>query len=76
MIGGIWMVQFTETEEGIAQAIIKGEINFIRDPWPRVSEDAKNLVKGMLDQNPYDRLTVEEVLRKYFMFIHTHLHFI
>ncbi|KAL7595994.1 hypothetical protein Lser_V15G29437 [Lactuca serriola] len=52
----------TETEEGIAQAIIKGDINFERDPWPRVSEDAINIIRGMLDQNPYDRLTVEEVL--------------
>ncbi|KAI3716463.1 hypothetical protein L1987_67361 [Smallanthus sonchifolius] len=53
---------WAETEEGIAQAIIKGDINFIRDPWQRVSEDAKKLIKGMLDQNPYDRLTVEEAL--------------
>ncbi|KAF2322151.1 hypothetical protein GH714_007916 [Hevea brasiliensis] len=28
----------------------------------KVSEQAKELVKGMLDQNPYNRLTVEEVL--------------
>ncbi|KAJ0787571.1 putative protein kinase CAMK-CDPK family [Helianthus annuus] len=53
---------WAETEEGIAQAIIKGDINFIRDPWQRVSEDAKTLIKGMLDQNPDDRLTVEEAL--------------
>ncbi|GJY14747.1 calcium-dependent protein kinase 24-like protein [Tanacetum coccineum] len=53
---------WAETEEGIAQAVIKGDINFKRDPWPRVSEDAKSLVKGMLEQNPYERLTVEEAL--------------
>ncbi|GKC68660.1 calcium-dependent protein kinase 24-like protein [Tanacetum coccineum] len=58
----IRMEQLTETEEGIAQAVIKGDINFKRDPWPRVSEDAKSLVKGMLEQNPYERLTVEEAL--------------
>lgn len=52
----------TETEEGIAQAIVRGEIDFKRDPWPRISEDAKNLVKGMLEPNPYNRFTVEEVL--------------
>lgn len=39
-----------------------GEIDFQRDPWPRISEDAKDLVKGMLEPNPYSRLTVEEVL--------------
>ncbi|KAI3791216.1 hypothetical protein L2E82_04898 [Cichorium intybus] len=53
---------WAETEEGIAQAIIKGDLNFHRDPWPRVSDDAISLIQGMLDQNPYDRLTVEEVL--------------
>ncbi|KZV34824.1 calcium-dependent protein kinase 24-like [Dorcoceras hygrometricum] len=53
---------WAETEEGIAHAIVKGELVFERDPWPKVSEDAKNLVKGMLEPNPYSRLTVEEVL--------------
>ncbi|KAL6976259.1 Calcium-dependent protein kinase 24 [Sarracenia purpurea var. burkii] len=51
-----------ETEEGIAQAIVRCEIDFQRDPWPKVSEDAKELVRGMLDPNPYSRMTVEEVL--------------
>ncbi|KAI7738993.1 LOW QUALITY PROTEIN: hypothetical protein M8C21_030526, partial [Ambrosia artemisiifolia] len=59
---------FYKTEEGIAQAIIQGDINFIRDPWQRVSEDAKKLIKGMLDQDPYDRLTVEEALVKVLTF--------
>ncbi|KAJ6733875.1 SERINE/THREONINE-PROTEIN KINASE [Salix koriyanagi] len=53
---------WAETEEGIAQAIVRGEIDFTRDPWPKVSEEGKDLVKKMLDQNPYNRLTVEEVL--------------
>ncbi|PHT34333.1 hypothetical protein CQW23_26133 [Capsicum baccatum] len=52
----------TETKEGIAHAIVKGTINFNRYPWPRVSDEAKDLVKGMLDANPYKRFTVEEVL--------------
>ena len=53
---------WAETEEGIALAIIKGRLDFNREPWPQVSEDAKELVKGMLDPNPYSRMTVEEVL--------------
>ncbi|KAK6787898.1 hypothetical protein RDI58_016423 [Solanum bulbocastanum] len=53
---------WAETEEGIAHAIVKGTIDFNRDPWPRVSDEAKDLVKGMLDANPYNRFTVEEVL--------------
>ncbi|KAL1803022.1 hypothetical protein ACET3Z_031669 [Daucus carota] len=53
---------WAETEEGIALSIIKGRIDFNREPWPKVSEDAKELVKGMLDPNPSSRMTVEEVL--------------
>ncbi|CAO2838131.1 unnamed protein product [Amaranthus hypochondriacus] len=49
-------------EEGIAHAIVRGEMDFERDPWPKVSPQAKDLVKHMLDQNPYNRITVEEVL--------------
>ncbi|KAL2506312.1 Calcium-dependent protein kinase 24 [Abeliophyllum distichum] len=54
---------WAETEEGIAHAIVRGEIDFKRDPWPKISEDAKDLVKGMLEANPYSRLTVKEVLQ-------------
>ncbi|KAL0392492.1 UNVERIFIED_CONTAM: Calcium-dependent protein kinase [Sesamum radiatum] len=58
---------WAETEEGIAQAIVFGEIDFKRDPWPRISEGAKDLVRGMLEPNPYSRLTVEEVLASEWM---------
>ncbi|WRX22104.1 Protein kinase domain - like 10 [Theobroma cacao] len=50
-----------DTEEGIAHAIIKGDIDFEKDPWPKVSEEAKDLVRSMLDPNPYSRMTVQEV---------------
>ncbi|GAV90073.1 Pkinase domain-containing protein/EF_hand_5 domain-containing protein [Cephalotus follicularis] len=53
---------WAETEEGIAHAIIRGHINFEKDPWPKVSEEAKDLVKSMLDPNPYSRMTVQEAL--------------
>ncbi|XP_031403679.1 calcium-dependent protein kinase 24 [Punica granatum] len=53
---------WAETEEGIAQAIVRGEIDFERDPWPKVSAEAKDLVKSMLEPNPYSRFTVQEVL--------------
>lgn len=52
----------TESEEGIALSIIKGRLDFKREPWPKVSEDAKDLVICMLDPNPCSRMTVEEVL--------------
>ncbi|GMI90090.1 calcium-dependent protein kinase 24 [Hibiscus trionum] len=52
---------WAEDEEGIAQAIIRGRIDFERDPWPKVSDEAKDLVKTMLDPNPRTRITVQQV---------------
>ncbi|XP_024025214.1 calcium-dependent protein kinase 8 [Morus notabilis] len=53
---------WAETEQGVAQAIIRSVIDFKRDPWPRVSDNAKDLVKKMLDPDPKRRLTAQEVL--------------
>lgn len=53
---------WAETEQGVAQAIIRSVIDFKRDPWPKVSENAKDLVKRMLDPDPKRRLTAQEVL--------------
>ncbi|KAK1281621.1 Calcium-dependent protein kinase 32 [Acorus calamus] len=53
---------WAETEQGVAQAIIRSVIDFKRDPWPKVSDKAKDLVKRMLDPDPRRRLTAQEVL--------------
>ncbi|KAF5737697.1 Calcium-dependent protein kinase 19 [Tripterygium wilfordii] len=53
---------WAETEEGVAQAIIRSVINFKREPWPKVSENAKDLVRKMLDPDPKRRLTAQQVL--------------
>ncbi|KAK4441454.1 Calcium-dependent protein kinase [Sesamum alatum] len=53
---------WAETEQGVAQAIIRSVIDFKRDPWPRVSDNAKDLVKKMLDPDPSRRLTAPQVL--------------
>lgn len=54
-----------ETDEGIAKAISRSVIDFAREPWPRVSADAKDLVRHMLDPNPSSRFTAQEVLGIY-----------
>lgn len=51
-----------ETEQGVAQAIIRSVVDFRRDPWPKVSENAKDLVKKMLDPDPKRRPTAQQVL--------------
>ncbi|GMH10308.1 hypothetical protein Nepgr_012149 [Nepenthes gracilis] len=53
---------WAETEQGVAQAIIRSVIDFKRDPWQKVSDNAKDLVKRMLDPDPKRRLTAQEVL--------------
>ncbi|XP_052201199.1 calcium-dependent protein kinase 8-like [Diospyros lotus] len=53
---------WAETEQGVAQAIIRSVIDFKRDPWPKVSENAKDLVKKMLEPDPKKRLTAQQVL--------------
>ena len=39
-------------------------VDFKREPWPRVSEPAKDLVRRMLDPNPLTRFTAAQVLGK------------
>lgn len=51
-----------ESEQGVAQAILRGLIDFKRDPWPNISDSAKSLVKQMLEPDPKLRLTAKQVL--------------
>lgn len=53
---------WAETEQGVAQAIIRSVVDFRRDPWPKVSDNAKDLVKKMLNPDPTKRLSAQEVL--------------
>eukprot|EP01018_Ginkgo_biloba_P015765 Gb_38179 [translate_table: standard] len=53
---------WAESEQGVAQAILRGLLDFKRDPWPKISENAKNLVRQMLEPDPKLRLTAQQVL--------------
>ncbi|XP_074561239.1 calcium-dependent protein kinase 20-like isoform X2 [Curcuma longa] len=53
---------YGETEHGVAEAIIRSVVDFKRDPWPKVSDYAKDLVKRMLERDPDKRLTAQQVL--------------
>ncbi|KAG6769596.1 hypothetical protein POTOM_025246 [Populus tomentosa] len=53
---------WAESEQGVAQAILRGIIDFKRDPWPNISENAKSLVRQMLEPDPKLRLTAKQVL--------------
>ncbi|XP_052875228.1 calcium-dependent protein kinase 26-like isoform X6 [Gossypium arboreum] len=52
-----------ETEEEIFDEVLNGEPDFTSDPWPSISESAKDLLAKMLVRNPKKRITAHEVLR-------------
>ncbi|KAF8696950.1 hypothetical protein HU200_036595 [Digitaria exilis] len=51
-----------DNEDGIFDAVLRGHIDFSSDPWPSISNGAKDLVKKMLRQDPKERLTAAEIL--------------
>lgn len=55
-------MNIAETEKGIFDSILKGEIDFASEPWPSISDSAKDLVRKMLTQDPRKRITSAQVL--------------
>ncbi|KAG2241774.1 hypothetical protein Bca52824_096383 [Brassica carinata] len=41
-----------ETQQGIFDAVLKGYIDFDSDPWPVISDSAKDLIRRMLSSKP------------------------
>ncbi|KMZ60008.1 hypothetical protein ZOSMA_62G00480 [Zostera marina] len=52
----------SDKNEYIIPEILYASLDFRRNPWPRVSRSAKDLVKRMLDRNIAKRLTSQQVL--------------
>ncbi|XAR59900.1 Non-specific serine/threonine protein kinase [Bertholletia excelsa] len=53
---------WAETQQGIFDAVLKGYIDFESDPWPIISDSAKDLIRKMLCPRPSERLTAHQVL--------------
>ncbi|KAJ4795534.1 Calcium-dependent protein kinase [Rhynchospora pubera] len=53
---------WAETEAGIFKQILKGKLDFESEPWPLISDSAKDLVRKMLERDPRSRLKAHEVL--------------
>ncbi|PSS12130.1 Calcium-dependent protein kinase [Actinidia chinensis var. chinensis] len=53
---------WAETKQGIFDAVLEGHIDFDSDPWPLISDSAKDLIQKMLCSRPSDRLTAHDVL--------------
>ncbi|KAL2900905.1 Calcium-dependent protein kinase 20 [Bienertia sinuspersici] len=55
-----------EHEQGIFEQVLKGNLDFVSDPWPSISDGAKDLVKRMLVRDPKKRLTAYQVLCEFY----------
>ncbi|KAI3826267.1 hypothetical protein L1987_00312 [Smallanthus sonchifolius] len=53
---------YADTEEDIFEEVLHGKLDFSIDPWPDISESAKDLVKKMLVRDRKKRITAHEVL--------------
>ncbi|XP_050366384.1 calcium-dependent protein kinase 11-like [Argentina anserina] len=53
---------WAETESGIFRQILQGKVDFESEPWPSISESAKDLMLKMLERDPRRRITAHEVL--------------
>ncbi|XP_022766925.1 calcium-dependent protein kinase 1-like [Durio zibethinus] len=51
-----------ETEKEIFDEVLHGDLDFTSDPWPSISESAKDLVTKLLVRDAKKRITAYEVL--------------
>lgn len=56
------LILLSETQQGIFDAVLKGVIDFDSEPWPVISDSAKDLIRRMLNPRPSERLKAHEVL--------------
>lgn len=63
----------SETEKGIFDAILGGKLDMDSEPWPSISEAAKDLVRKMLTCDPKERITAADALGKYVVLL-PHFH--
>lgn len=59
-----------ENDAGIFKEILKGELDFASNPWPAISDSAKDLIKKMLEMDPKKRISAHQVLCEFVAFIH------
>ncbi|WVZ86714.1 hypothetical protein U9M48_033457 [Paspalum notatum var. saurae] len=54
---------WAETEKGIFDAILVGQLDLYSTPWPSISESAKDLIRKMLNRDPQKRITAAQALQ-------------
>ncbi|CAL0333186.1 unnamed protein product [Lupinus luteus] len=53
---------WAETEKGIFEAILEGNLDLDSAPWPSISAGAKDLIRKMLNFDPKKRITASDAL--------------
>lgn len=53
---------WAETDKGIFDEILKGQIDFESSPWPSISTGAKDIIRKMLTMDPRRRITAAQAL--------------
>lgn len=51
-----------ESEQDIFEEVLRGDLDFSSDPWPKISKSAKDLVWRMLFRDPKRRMTAHKAL--------------
>jgi len=54
---------YGETENQIFDSVLRGELDFKTDPWPQISQAAKDCVTQMLVSNPNQRASADTILQ-------------
>lgn len=52
-----------DTEDHIFKMVLKGQIDFKTEPWPKISDAAKDCVRQLLDQAVTKRATAAQILK-------------
>ncbi|XP_052202313.1 calcium-dependent protein kinase 33-like isoform X2 [Diospyros lotus] len=53
---------WAETEKGIFDEILRGQVDFRSQPWPSISTGAKDLIRKMLTMDPKKRITAAQAI--------------
>ncbi|KAE8684407.1 Calcium-dependent protein kinase 4 [Hibiscus syriacus] len=53
---------WAETDSGIFRQILHGKVDLVSEPWPSISDSAKDLLMKMLERDPKNRISAHEVL--------------
>ncbi len=69
-----WPPFHGENTQQIFKHIMSQPLDLKSDPWPRISDAAKNVVRKMLARDPKKRLTAEMVRKQAFLHAATWMH--